>query len=70
MLPDRVAKAVAAPEPAAPAVVELARELVDSPTVGVVGGIRSGGMFAARVWLTDAGRDKLRAALAKRAGRP
>ena len=66
VLPDRLAAAVADPK-AAPALVELARDLVDCPAVGVAGSLRGAGLFTARLSLTEAGRIKLRAALARRA---
>ena len=64
-LPDRLASALTGPDPAAPAVVELARDLVDCRAVAVAGSVRGVGDFAAQMSLTDAGRAKLRAALAR-----
>jgi hypothetical protein len=40
---------------------------VDCPAVAVAGSFRDLGFFACRMSLTDAGRAKLRAALARRA---
>ena len=64
-LPDRLAAAVAGPGPVAPALVDLARELADSPAVGVVGTLRDTGLFAGQLTASAAARAKLRAALAR-----
>ena len=67
VLADRLAAAVAAPGPVPPALVELARDLADCPSVGVAGDIRGASVFTCQLSLTDAGRAKLRTALATRA---
>ena len=68
MLPNRLASALTGPDPAAPAVVELARDLVDCREVAVAGSVRGAGYFAAQMSLTDAGRAELRAALIRHDG--
>ncbi len=65
VMPDRLAAALTGTDPVPPAVTELARDLVDCPAVAVAGGFRGLGLFACRMSLTDAGRAKLRAALAR-----
>ena len=65
VLPDRHASALTGSDPAAPALVELARDLVDCRAVAVAGSVRAVGDFAAQMSLTGAGRAKLRAALAR-----
>ncbi len=65
VLPERLVAALAGPDPVAPAVTELARDLTDCPAVAVAGGFRGLGLFACRMSLTTAGRAKLRAALAR-----
>ena len=70
VLPDRLATALAGPAPVAPALVDLARELADTPAVTVVGTLRDTGIFAGQMSVSAAGRAKLRAALDRRPGVP
>lgn len=65
-LPDRLAANLDGPGPVAPAVLDLARDLVEYRGIAAIGTVRNTGVLACRLTTTDAGRAKLSAALARR----